>query len=86
MPHIGAPSGNRHKTSRPSGNGPVPWKVRVGLPRNIVRPVTSPQGWWTLVAGTRPGATVVVVVVVAVGAEVTAGSGSSTSLFIAGSP
>lgn len=60
----------------------------MGLPRNIVSPGISPQGWKTLDAGTSPGGMVVggvdvVAVVVEAGiaaAVVTGGSGSSADV------
>jgi hypothetical protein len=63
-PHIGS-FGNRHAVSGAVvGNGPDPKYVRVGLPRNIVSPTTSPHGSPTLSGGTTPGGRSGIVVVV----------------------
>src|SRR5690606_37201623 len=64
-PHSPPDSGTLHRFSGSSGTGPTPYQVRVGLPRNIVRPSTSPQGLPTIQSGTtsagRSGSVVVVV-------------------------
>ena len=38
------------------GAGPVPYQLRVGFPRNIVKPVTLPQGRPTVKSGTTSAA------------------------------
>src|SRR5690606_37991376 len=69
-PHMPPEGGYDHRVRGFSGTGPVPYQVRVGLPRNIVRPVTSPQGRPTVQSGTtsagRSGNVVVVELVVLV--------------------
>lgn len=53
-PDIGL-SGYRHNRSGGEvGTGPVPKNVRVGLPRNMVRPLTDPHGSYTESAVTTP--------------------------------
>src|SRR5680860_1662365 len=66
-PHMPPVVGNRQATDGSSvGIGPVPYQLRVGLPRNMVRPLTVPHGFFTVAAGTTSGGRTIVVVVPAV--------------------